>query len=82
MKKDTLEQVKDWANKGFFIDYTIIDQDVNGYGGDVAEGLMEPITYTVTVATNEWDVIHTIAGFESPKEALEDGIKFVEKNFD
>lgn len=76
---DILEQIQWWGKKGIFIEYITIDQIANGYGHEVAKGVMPAVTYTVNVI-KDGDYLHEVS-FDSLKEALEDGLQYAKAHF-
>lgn len=77
---DIIEQIEKWSKKGILIEYIIIDQFENGFGKAIEKGEMPPYTYTVTVFHNGED-LYQEALFGHLSEALNTGLKFVEKRF-
>jgi len=81
MERNVLKEVQEWAEKGYFVSYDIINQYENGRGHLIERGREVPITYTVLVEGQEsYDVYCHEAGFENIYESLEWGLDYLNKN--
>jgi putative aminopeptidase FrvX len=74
------EKIKKIAEKGYFIQYDIMDQKENGYGKQVEKNDLPKVTFSVFVMhICNYEVIH-IESFDSLEEGLINIIKYTEKN--
>ena len=65
-----IDEIQKWSNKGYFIEYMIVDQIENGYEAAVKAKNIPPITYTI-------DILRKIDGellFQESFNELEKGL--------
>lgn len=75
-----LEKINSYVQKGFYIDYQIVNQYENGCGDMVDEGRMPEYTYTVYVKRyNSEDILFELS-VDTLEECFKEALKFLEKN--
>lgn len=72
-------QIESWSQKGYFIEYTIIDQIQNGYKELVESKDMPPITYTTQITENATGEVIFDGSFDTLKEGLDKAFLFLSK---
>lgn len=76
---DIFDKIQSFANMGYTIDYMAVDQISNGHKKDVDAGHMPRITFTVVVTEIENDMQLYAESFDTVKDALDNGVRFLEK---
>ncbi|HCL4480364.1 TPA: hypothetical protein N2D99_002452 [Clostridium botulinum] len=75
---DIFKKIEEISKKGYAIEYTVIDQNENGYKKEIKKGLMPPITYTVYVIRLEDGESIYEESFNHIEDSLKAGIIYVE----
>lgn len=75
-----LISIEDVAKKGYAIEYSIINQNDNGYQKDVLKGLKPVITYTVYITKIQTGEHVYVESFDSIETALKNGCDYYLNN--
>lgn len=79
MKMDVLMQIESWSQKGYFIEYTIIDQIQNGYQELVEKKEMPAITFTIYITENATGEVIFDGSFDTLKEGMDKAFLYLSK---
>lgn len=75
---DYIAEIEEWAKKGVYIDFIIIDQ-LQDDKKSVEDGIAPPYTYTVHV-NDGFDFVSQL-GYNDLREGLEEAFEFAKKNY-
>ncbi|MED3549980.1 hypothetical protein [Cytobacillus praedii] len=77
---DLLKSIDDWVQKGFGINYYLVDQFENGYGKEVLAGNIPKFTYTFFIEKGDEEL--WILSVDTLEDGFSSALVWLNKNYE